>query len=82
MIYNLLFFPDSIKAVMVSSESLEERPDLTVTPRSRREQLIEVVDNYKEKLRQIKGQVSAIFGAINCIKISHILSGFPHDGRS
>ena len=37
-----------------------EEPDLTVTPRSRREQLIEVVDNYKEKLRQIKGQVSPI----------------------
>ena len=35
-----------------------EDPDLSVTPRSRREQLIEVVDNYKEKLRQIKGQVS------------------------
>ena len=42
---------------MASSEALGEGPDLTVTPRSRREQLIEVVDNYKEKLRQIKGQV-------------------------
>ena len=40
---------------MVGSE--EEEVDLTTTPRSRREQLIEVVDNYKEKLRQIKGQV-------------------------
>ena len=44
---------------MASSESHGEGPDLTVTPRSRREQLIEVVDNYKEKLRQIKGQVSS-----------------------
>ena len=43
---------------MASSEGLGEGPDLTVTPRSRREQLIEVVGNYKEKLRQIKGQVS------------------------
>jgi len=40
---------------MLSSE--EDDLDLTATPRSRREQLIEVVDNYKEKLRQIKGQV-------------------------
>ena len=43
---------------MASSEGLGEGPDLTVTPRSRREQLIQVVGNYKEKLRQIKGQVS------------------------
>ena len=57
MIFNSVFFSDSIKAIMVSSETLGEGPDLTVTPRSRREQLIEVVDNYKEKLRQIKGQV-------------------------
>ena len=41
---------------MLSSEE-EDHLDLTATPRSRREQLIEVVDNYKEKLRQIKGQV-------------------------
>ena len=46
---------------MASSEGLGEGPDLTVTPRSRREQLIEVVGNYKEKLRQIKGQVSIMF---------------------
>ena len=79
MIFDSGVFSDSIKAIMASSEG--EGPDLTVTPRSRREQLIEVVDNYKEKLRQIKGQVSVServksyyrIGAINCIKISHIL---------
>ena len=53
------FRPDSItKTTMVNMVgSEEEEVDLTTTPRSRREQLIEVVDNYKEKLRQIKGQV-------------------------
>lgn len=47
---------------MTSDPSEEEdQLDLTTTPRSRREQLIEVVDNYKEKLRKIKGQVCEDF---------------------
>merc|ERR1719347_1899666 len=51
---------------MTSGTSEEEdQLDLTTTPRSRREQLIEVVDNYKEKLRQIKGQVFHMMDAHN-----------------
>ena len=50
---------DSAGFFRLNKSHIMEEPDLTVTPRSRREQLIEVVDNYKEKLRQIKGQVSA-----------------------
>ena len=50
-----IFFSDLVGKMLSSEE--EDHLDLTATPRSRREQLIEVVDNYKEKLRQIKGQV-------------------------
>ena len=60
---------------MTSGTSEEEdQLDLTTTPRSRREQLIEVVDNYKEKLRQIKGQVCEEFLRI------HFLSFIPSSG--
>ena len=46
-----IFFQKS--KILVMSES----DDNQATPRSAREQLREVVDSYKERLREIKGQV-------------------------
>ena len=58
-----------------------EEEESANSPRSRREQIQEVVDNYKEKLRQIKGQVNDYKKCKIVIFSIYPLTGFSHDGQ-
>ena len=68
------------------SESEEEEHNSVSSPRSRREQIQDVVESYKEKLSNIKGQV--LIKNERYERSSHrlrkrimLFSGVSHDGQ-
>ena len=65
----------------MGSESEEEENHSATSPRSRREQIQEVMESYKEKLMNIKGQVEVKYLFMGHALFEIYLLGFPHDGQ-